>query len=77
MLKYILFIMLKYVTFIIFLFKLSSKIENIFLETNMNYLCVAKLDTDMLITALTYSLSYLETVCCSMSCSNCCLLTCI
>ena len=28
-------------------------------------------------TALTYSLSYLEPVCCSMSSSNCCFLTCI
>src|SRR5574340_1254088 len=27
--------------------------------------------------ALTYSFSYLETVCCSMSSSNCCFLTCI
>ena len=27
--------------------------------------------------ALTYSFSYLEPVCCSMSCSNCCFLTCI
>jgi len=29
------------------------------------------------ITALTYSFSYLEPVCCSMSSSNCCFLTCI
>jgi len=28
-------------------------------------------------TALTYSFSYLEPVCCSMSSSNCCFLTCI
>ena len=28
-------------------------------------------------TALTHSLSYLEAVCCSMSSSNCCFLTCI
>ena len=28
-------------------------------------------------TALTYSISYLEPVCCSMSSSNCCFLTCI
>ena len=27
--------------------------------------------------ALTYSFSYLEPVCCSMSSSNCCFLTCI
>ena len=27
--------------------------------------------------ALTYSFSYLELVCCSMSSSNCCFLTCI
>ena len=29
------------------------------------------------VTALTYSSSYLDTVCCSMSSSNCCFLTCI
>ena len=31
----------------------------------------------MKIIALTYSFSYLEPVCCSMSASNCCFLTCI
>ena len=31
----------------------------------------------MTIYSLTYSLSYLEPVCCSMSSSNCCFLTCI
>ena len=38
-----------------------------------------KLNTqgDRQYTALTYSFSYLESVCCSMSSSNCCFLTCI
>lgn len=49
MLKYIIFIMVKYVIFNVFLFKLSSEIEDIFLGINMNYLCVPKLDTDVLI----------------------------
>ena len=51
---------------------LGSSIHGIFQARVLEWGAIAFSDT-----ALTYSFSYLEPVCCSMSSSNCCFLTCI
>ena len=50
-----------------------------FLQPSISHdvLCILVKQAEWQYTALTYSLSSLEPVCCSMSSSNCCFLTCI
>ena len=50
----------------------GSSVHGIFQARVLEWGAIAFSDT-----ALTYSFSYLEPVCCSMSSSNCCFLTCI
>ena len=47
------------------------------METVSDFFFWAPKSLQMVIAAMTYSFSYLEPVCCSMSGSNCCFLTCI
>ena len=46
-------------------------------SVSLDVLCIEVKEAVWQYTALTYSFSYLEPVCCSMSSSNCCFLTCI